>query len=206
MISLAALSDGRLASGSWGGTIRLWHPASGECSAVLEGGLYGDLHLAVLGDGRLTSASDDGTIRLWDTTSVKCSTLSERLENVCCLAVLGDGRLASGLTDATIRLWDPASGSCSAVFEGHGGPVHSLALLPDDRLASGSFDNTIRLWDPSRPDGAPRVIFVADSAITALAWIPAHQLLVAGDASGRLHWLEMGHSQNPATARVSRSR
>jgi hypothetical protein len=50
----------------------------------------------------------------------------------------------------------------------------------------------IRLWDPRRPDGAPRVLFVADAAITALAWVPTHQLLVAGDASGRLHWLEMG--------------
>jgi hypothetical protein len=30
-----------------------------------------------------------------------------------------------------------------------------------------------------------------DAAITALAWIPAHQLLVAGDSSGRLHWLAL---------------
>jgi hypothetical protein len=48
------------------------------------------------------------------------------------------------------------------------------------------------MWDPRHPDGAPRVLFVADAAITALAWVPTHQLLVAGDASGRLHWLEMG--------------
>jgi WD40 repeat protein len=71
----------------------------------------------------------------------------------------------------------------------------ALAVLGDGRLASGSYDNTIRLWDPRRPDGAPRVLFVADAAITALAWVPTHQLLVAGDASGRLHWLAMGGLQ-----------
>jgi len=59
-------------------------------------------------------------------------------------------------------------------------------------LSKEESDKTIRLWDPRRPDGAPRVLFVADAAITVLAWVPAHQLLVAGDASGRLHWLAMG--------------
>ena len=73
--------------------------------------------------------------------------------------------------------------------------MNALTVLGDGRLASGSTDNTIRLWDPCRPDGAPRVIFVADAAITALAWVPAHQLLVAGDASGRLHGLELGRQQ-----------
>ncbi len=95
-------------------------------------------------------------------------------------------------SDKTIRLWDPASGSCSAVFQGHQDWVWALVVLGDGLLASGSGDATIRLWDPRRPDGAPRVLFVADAAITALACVPAHQLLVAGDASGRLHWLEMG--------------
>ncbi len=45
-----------------------------------------------------------------------------------------------------------------------------------------------RPW--SHPNGAPRVLFVADAAITALVAHPTRPLLVAGDASGRLHWLE----------------
>ena len=70
--------------------------------------------------------------------------------------------------------------------------TRALTVLGDGLLASGSTDSTIHLWDPRHPDGAPRVLFVADAAITALAWVPAHQLLVAGDASGRLHGLGMG--------------
>ncbi len=190
--SLAVLGDGRLASGSFDKTIRLWDPDSGSCSAVFEGHQGSVRALAVLGDGRLASGSGDKTIRLWDPASGSCSAIFQGHQDwVMALVVHGDGRLASGSADTTIRLWDPASGSCSAVFQGHQGGVRALAVLGDGRLASGSDDCTIRLWDPRHPDGAPRVLFVADAAITALAWVPTHQLLVAGDASGRLHWLEM---------------
>jgi WD40 repeat protein len=106
--------------------------------------------------------------------------------------MLPDGRLASGSTDRSIKLWDPASGSCVATLEGHSSYVLALAVLPDGRLASGSGDTTIKLWDPARSEpGSSRLLFVADAPITALAFLPAVSTLVAGDASGRLHWLRL---------------
>jgi WD40 repeat protein len=178
-------------------SIRLWDPDSGSCLAVFEGHQGGVNALAVLPDGRLASGSDDKTIRLWDPDSGSCLAVFEGHQGeVTALAVLPDGCLASGSgylpsDDRTIRLWDPDSGSCLAVFEGHQDRVNALAVLPDGRLASGSDDKTIRLWDPASPEGSPQVLFIADAAITALLVHPTRPLLVAGDFSGRLHWLEL---------------
>ena len=189
--ALAVLTDGRLASGSKDGTIRLWDPASGSCTAVFEGHQPWVNALAVLGDGRLATSSEENIIRLWDPASGTRERVFEGHQDpVWALAVLADGRLASGSADNTIRLWVPASGACDRVFQGHQGPVRALAVLGDGRLASGSYDNTIRLWDPAHPDGAPQVLFVADADITALVVHPTLPLLIAGDSSGRLHWLQ----------------
>jgi hypothetical protein len=100
--ALAALPDGRLACGCNDGSIRLWDPASGSCSAIFEGHQYAVMALAVLADGRLASGSDDQTIRLWDPASGSCSAILQGHQGgVMALAVLGDGRLASGSRDAT---------------------------------------------------------------------------------------------------------
>jgi WD40 repeat protein len=108
------------------------------------------------------------------------------------LAVLPDGRLASGSSDNTINLWDPATGQLTATLEGHSGSVNTLTVLPDGRLASGANDHTIKLWDPdSGEPESSQPQFVADAPITALAFLPAVSTLVAGDASGRLHWLRL---------------
>lgn len=109
------------------------------------------------------------------------------------LVVLPDGRLASGHSEGAIRLWDLETATCTAVIQAHQGRISALVALPQGLISTaiGRHDHTIRLWNPAQPDEEARILFVADAPLTALAVIPAHQRLVAGDENGCLHWLQL---------------
>src|SRR5437667_298998 len=72
--ALTVLPDGRLASGSFDTTIKLWDIESGTCAATLSGHSYYVDALTVLPDGRLASGSSDKTIKLWDIRTGACTT------------------------------------------------------------------------------------------------------------------------------------
>ena len=149
MLALAALQDGRVASGSCDNVIRIWDPGDGALTRELRGHKGWVNALATLEDGSVVSGSSDNTVRIWDAESGYELTRFECPGNgVASLAVLRDGRIAVGSWDPIIRLWDPDTGALTAELEGHRFSVYALTVLPDGRLASGSADKTIRLWDP----------------------------------------------------------
>ena len=149
--------------------------------------------LAILNDGRLVSGSEDKSIRLWDLETTSSRVFTGHEDGVLSLTILADGQIASASKDRTIRIWDPASGN-SIVFEGHLGYVWALVALRDGRFVSGSADKTILIWDPNKTNGAPRLLFVADAPITSLTLVRDSNLLLAGDATGRIHWLRFTES------------
>jgi WD40 repeat protein len=55
-------------------------------------------------------------------------------------------------------------------------------------LASGSYDNTIRLWDATKNIEVARLEL--EAPVNALVAVAPNRL-VAGDATGLLHWLEV---------------
>lgn len=220
VLSLTVLTGESLASGSRDGTLRIWDkvnksrsinskkksllqkilvsvsdrigatkPASYQCRMVLKGHTDGIWTIGLFDDGRIVSGSEDKTIRLWEMPSGSSIVLEGHREGVMSIKVLNTTSFISGSKDGTIRLWDLAKGT-SKLLEGHVGGVRSLEVLPDGRFVSGSRDRTILIWDPSRPDGCPELLFVADAPIRSLVWVPYLQILVAGDDSGRLHWLK----------------
>jgi hypothetical protein len=170
--ALAALPDGRLASGSDDNTVRVWDPSGRAAPLVLSGHQSSITALAVLPDGRLASGSWDNTVRVWDPSGrAEPLVLSGHARWIMALAALLDGRLASGSLDGTVRVWDPSGRAKPLVLSGHEDSIIALAVLPDGRVASGSEDKTVRVWDLSGR-AEPLVFSGHEGLISALAVLP----------------------------------
>ena len=152
--SVSFSPDGQmLASGSSGGTVRLWDVRSREHLRTLTGHTDEVLSVVFSPDGQTLASGSYGGIRLWDViTGAHKQTL--RQEIVTALAFSPDGMtLASGdgegfhiggvdrMVEDTIRLWDVATGMPRYTLTGHTDDVESVAFSSDGQtLASGSLD------------------------------------------------------------------
>lgn len=104
---LTVLPDGRLVSGSFDHTVRVWDAEKGVCLLTLSGHIGQVFSLTVLPAGQLASSSHDKTVRVWDPLSGECKfTLPSHTGLVRTLAVLPGGRLATGSNDMTVRVWE----------------------------------------------------------------------------------------------------
>ena len=63
---LLKLSDGRVATGSFDDTLRIWNIKNGECEHVLRGHIDSIHCIIQLFDGRIATGSDDYTLRIWN--------------------------------------------------------------------------------------------------------------------------------------------
>ncbi|MBA3481847.1 MAG: WD40 repeat domain-containing protein [Pirellulales bacterium] len=159
-ISVAFTRKGRLASGSWGGIVRLWDAEAGGKPL----GRFPESRkarqpvgaMAFSEDGRrLATASYGRRVEIWDTVKGKLLHTLQHSGLVFCVALSRDGqRLASAGEDQTVRIWDTESGREVLGLRGHTGACGSVAFSPDGRrLASVSLDGTIRVWDATPLEG-----------------------------------------------------
>jgi len=151
--------DGKqLATGGWGGTVRIWDAEAGEQLAEIPSGGQYVFGLAFSPDGRqLAVGTNVGPdyLKIFDTQSgALVKSLAGHTDAVLSVAYSRDGRLLlTSSYDNTARLWDVGSGE-SRVFEGHEWWVWSASFSPDEKqIVTASQDGSAMVWsvDTQRP-------------------------------------------------------
>ena len=111
---------------------------------------------------------------------------------VTAAAISPDGKTAvSAYGDVnTLKVWDLRTGEVLRTLEGHTGGVNDVAITPDGKTAvSASSDATLKVWDLK--SGLEIAGFHGDSILRACDIPPDGKTIVAGEATGRMHFLRL---------------
>ena len=198
--SVAFSPDGKtLASGSNGGTVKLWDVGTRT-------------NVATLGTGRSVAFSPDGetlalggteggtigTIQLWNVPAREHITTLRHGSWVESVAFSPDSTtLASGdRGEGTIKLWDVATRELIATLRHaehrRGAWVESVAFSPDGTtLASGGSGarGAIKLWDVATRELIASLTQIRISDATSVAFSPDGTILASGSGSGYIYEL-----------------
>ena len=103
---ISVLPDGRIISGSYDKTLKIWNPSTGNCDHTFIGHTDAVRCIAILPNGRIISGSSDKTLKIWNLLTGNCDhTFTGHTELVWSVAILSNGRIVSGSYDKTIKIW-----------------------------------------------------------------------------------------------------
>jgi WD40 repeat protein len=161
VLSLVALTGGRVMSVARGYTLRIWDGTT-EAGVIHTNGTGQVLAAIEVTGSLIVTGGSDSTVRLWDpaTGGQVGPAWTGHLGAVWALTAVtlpgGTAAVVSGSADGTLRLWrrDPDGAATSGdPWLGHTGWVRAVVAVagPDAPtvLASGGADGHLRLWDTS---------------------------------------------------------
>ena len=195
--AVSVTPDGlKAVSASNDNTLKLWDLETGKELLTVTRHNSRVNAVSITPDGlKAVSASYDHTLKLWDVaTGKELLTFTGHNDLVYAVSVTPDGlKAVSASNDNTLKVWDLETGRELLTFKGHNDEVKAVSVTPDGlKAVSASYDNTLKLWDLET--GREIYTFSGDSPIYCCAVSPDGLTIVAGDSSGKVHFLRLEES------------
>lgn len=136
----------------------------------------------------IACGTQECTVRFWRLATGQDSEISGFRSQPRALTWDSEGRLLATGGDSAVNIWvfegSGPEGTPPIQLVGHSALCTALAFHPTRAvLASGADDMQVLLWEP-RKDRAPLAADCLDDTVTAIAWAPDGERLLAADASG----------------------
>lgn len=182
--ALAALSDGRILTGSESGQVEVWDPAAPERAVASVATGYSSVYVLLeLPGGRVVSGHDDGTLAVWNRSlGTPVDTVQTGHGSVYGGALLPGGRIAIGSADGWIQIRDLSDLSRTlGGFPTRHQAIDALTTLPGGLLAVGSDDGWLQIFDPDRPSAPVAGADTGHGAVYSIERLPGGRLAVGGD-------------------------
>ena len=190
--AMAVTSDGQFAvSASMDRTIKVWDLNSGTARLSFLSQKDRVQAIAVTPDSQLAiSDLDDKNFKVWDLESgAEQLALCGHTSYVTTVVVTPNGKYAiSGSEDWTLRVWDLQTGAVRFTLYGHSATITAVTVTLDSQyVLSTARDHTLKVWDLA--NGKAIASFTGDSILHTCAVAPDGVTIIAGEASGRVHFL-----------------
>lgn len=144
--SVIQLLNGKIATGSYDCTIKIWDLISENEKNIKEEGHV--LCLLEFEENMLLSGTNKNNINLWNLNTFELSfSFKGHLLWVNSLTKLNNNFFASCSNDNQIKIWDYKNKICHKTLNGHKNGIFSLIKLKNGFLCSGGADLSIKIWD-----------------------------------------------------------